>query len=60
MQEKKRFEKQKLDKKEYENIETGVKAVKDGIKILAVLFTAATGIKKYGPDLLKNIRKLHK
>lgn len=60
MQEKKRFEKQKLDKKEYENIETGVKAVKDGIKILAVLITAATGIKKYGPDLLKNIRKLHK
>ena len=60
MQEKKRFKKQKLDKKEYENIEAGVKAVKNGMKMLATFVPAVVGLKKYGPGVLKNIRKLHK
>lgn len=60
MQEKKRFKKQNLDKKEYENIEYGVKVVKSGMKMLVTFVPAVVGLTKYGPEVLKNIRKLHK
>ena len=58
MSERKRFQNQTLNSEDYEKIEEGAKAVKNGGAILA---TAVIGVcKKYGPALLKNINKLRR
>lgn len=60
MSERKRFQNQTLNSEDYEKTEEGAKALKNGGKILgaAALFVGVG--KKYGPALLKNLRKLRK
>ncbi len=60
MTERKRFQNQTLNSEDYEKIEVGAKAVKNGGTILATICLAFGVGKKYGPALLKNLRKLRK
>ena len=60
MEEQKRFQNQELDSKDYEPIEEGAKLLKNGGKILAVLALAGGSLKRYGPEVVKGIKKLWK
>lgn len=59
MAERKRFENQSLDSKDYEKTETGAKATRIAIGATATVATAAfLGVaKKFGPTILKGIGK---
>lgn len=60
MEERKRFQNQMLNSEDYEKVEEGARALKDGGKLLgaAVLFIGVA--KKYGPAIIKNINKIRK
>lgn len=60
MSERKRFQNQTLNSEDYEKIEKGAKAVKEGSAILATAGLFFGVCKKYGPSLLKNIKNLRK
>ena len=60
MEERKRFQNQTLNSEDYEKVEEGAKAVKNGGAILTTLLLVIGVGKKYGPALLKNLRKLRK
>lgn len=53
MEEKKRFQGKKLNKKENDSIKKVAKGIKDGAGLLMISAIVATGIKKYGKDVLK-------
>lgn len=60
MKDQKRFQNQTLNSEDYEKMEEGAKALKNGGKILGAL-TLCVGVgKKYGPALLKNLSKIRK
>ena len=60
MSERNRFQNQTLNSEDYEKIEEGAKAVKNGGAILATAGLLIGVCKKYGPALLKNINKLRR
>lgn len=60
MAKQKRFQSQTLNSEDYEKIEEGAKAVKNGSVIFSTICLAVGIGKKYGPALLKNLRKLGK
>lgn len=60
MAERKRFQSQTLNNKDYEKTEEGAKAVKNGIAVFGGLAIVVGVAKKYGPALLRNVSKLLK
>ena len=60
MEEKKRFQSQKLNSEDYEKTEEGAKALKNGGALLGAFVVVAGAAKKYGPRLIKNVSKLIK
>lgn len=60
MAERKHFQSQKLDKEDYSAAEAGAKVVKDGGKIILVGGLMLTVVKKYGPEVVKQLRRLRK
>lgn len=53
MEQKKKFQGKKLNKKENDSIKKAAKGVKDGAGLLMIGAVVVTGIKKYGKDVLK-------
>ncbi len=60
MEEKKRFQNQKLNSEDYEKTEEGAKALKSGGTLLGVAVLAVGVVKKYGPSLIKSLSKIRK
>lgn len=62
MKDKKVFQMQNLDSKDYEKTEKGAKAAKAGIATIAASVLAAGGLalKKFGPRLLNNLGNILK
>ena len=60
MEERKRFQNQTLNSRDYEKAEEGAMAVKNAGTLMASIAVVVGVGKKYGPALLKNLRKLRK
>ncbi len=60
MAKRERFQAQKLNSHDYERIESGAEAVKEGGFILSTCVALFYVTKKYGPSLIKNISKIIK
>lgn len=60
MSERKRFQNQTLDSKDYEGTEEKAQAVKNGGKIAAAVVLTVGVVKKYGPAFIKNISRLRR
>ena len=60
MEERNRFKNQTLSSKDYEKVEESAKLLKSGAKIALVAGFCFTVVKKYGPTVIKSIKKLKK
>lgn len=60
MADQKRFQAQNLNSEDYEKIESGAKAVKEGGIILSALAVFVVGVKKFGPSFIKSVSKVFK
>ena len=60
MADQKRFEAQKLNSEDYQKVEAGAKAVKEGGIVLGALASLVVITKKFGPSLIENLSKVIK
>ena len=60
MADRKRFQNQALNSEDYEKVEEGAKALKNGGKLFTAVVIVFGVCKKYGPEFLKNLDRLRK